>query len=112
MFSKIVAAFFLFLASASAFVPATARTMMKAGALSMKMDVGKSIASMIPAAIATPAFASEVCILYDLLYYILASSVCCNFSYVNVSSYPFTIEMIPTKTILFVLHMNAHLDSV
>ena len=109
MFSKIVAAFFLFLASASAFVPATARTMMKAGALS---DVGKSIASMIPAAIATPAFASEVCILYDLLYYILASSVCCNFSYVNVSSYPFTIEMIPTKTILFVLHMNAHLDSV
>ena len=60
MFSKIVAAFFLFVASASAFVPATARTMMKAGTLSMKMDVGKSIASMIPAAIAAPAFASEV----------------------------------------------------
>ncbi len=61
MFSKIVAALLLFLASASAFVPATARTMMKAGALSMKMDVGKSIASMIPAAIAAPAIASDVC---------------------------------------------------
>ena len=68
MFSKIVAAFFLFVASASAFVPATARTMIKAGALSMKMDFGKSIASMIPAAIAAPAFASEVRPAYSIMH--------------------------------------------
>ena len=34
--------------------------MIKAASLSMKVDLGKSIASMIPAAIAAPVFASDV----------------------------------------------------
>ena len=60
MFSRVVAFLMLFLASASAFVPSTARTMLNAGALSMKMDAAKTLIPMIPAALSAPAFASDV----------------------------------------------------
>ncbi|KAJ1438595.1 hypothetical protein B484DRAFT_444450 [Ochromonadaceae sp. CCMP2298] len=44
---------------ASAFLQSgAARTMLKAGALSMKMEMPKSLAAMAPALIALPAFAS------------------------------------------------------
>lgn len=37
-----------------------ARSMLKASALSMKLSIPQTIASMVPAAIAAPAFASDV----------------------------------------------------
>jgi len=39
------------------FVPGASRSLLKAGELSMKMDIPKTLAAMAPAAIAMPAFA-------------------------------------------------------
>ena len=60
MFSRVVAAFLLVLASVSAFVPSTARTLLNVGAMSMKMDAAKSLIPLMPTALAAPVFASDV----------------------------------------------------